>query len=189
MSTQNRNVLEPYAGQRVAVKGYYSTSRTLYLAYKTVSCVEDCEVTTPDGRTHFFHHLWVQRANSIANLRPLRGSRLTFSAVVTSYTRTGPRRNAEEIAWSVTHPEDVEVTATVETDLCTPLPLARPSPAPAPASPPAFVSVLRSIRELTGRVDPEAMRQVLPHLADVAAVVKECGGPDTFLDLLEFAEK
>ena len=54
MTTSTRSILKAYEGDRVYVSGYYSKSSCLYPAHKKVTCIEDCEVTSTDGKNHYF---------------------------------------------------------------------------------------------------------------------------------------
>lgn len=194
MSVEMRSALAPYEGQRVSVVGYYSASGVAHPAHIKTACVEDCEVTTADGKTHRIGHTWVQHANVIVNCRPLKGAKLTFTAVVGSYSHRLGVPNADgllrETAWGLTRPEGVEIVRTDELDFAEPpLPKAlfreRPAPAPAPAGPPKSpVEIVLAVKELIAKVDPEALRKSVPHLTAIVTAVSLSGGEGDFLSLL-----
>jgi hypothetical protein len=191
MSIEHRKALAPYEGQRVRVVGYYSVAGVGHPAHIKRACVEDCLVTTPDGKQFHIGHTWVQRANAIVNQKPLKGAKLRFSAVVSSYDHRLTVPNLvgvmKETAWGLTHPEDVEVSGTDELDFCATAVKSSPQSGqqlPTPQPVPDVVRVVQSLKELTTKIEPAVLRTAVEHLSEITDTVATCGGPDPTLRLL-----
>jgi hypothetical protein len=169
---ERRKVLSDWVDERVKITGVLegvSTNRDPYKPFK-VALVQDAEVELPGRLRHYLGHVWLQRAETLRDIRP--GERFSCSCVVSRYLKRLPKDNGEEYEipdYGLRFPNEVRVlthpvalqtahesnghATEKENSVPTPSappPVVQPPPTPAPAAPPAVdpIALLVKVRDL-----------------------------------------
>lgn len=181
-----RSELDHYEGMRVSCTGYYNISRT-FPGNIVAAAVEDIEVEVGCNEKIYIDHCWIQKAKNIVNEKPIKRSRIKFTAVVYKYEKSNPDEEAGKVtAWGLTLPEDIEVDEQYHGTL-------RPykhvpsslqyglEPVPKTST----AEVVRIIKDMSNQFGTDNLKKVVPEIASISEAIAKCGGSNEFLSLLE----
>lgn len=190
-----RDNLWDYVDHRIEVEGYYETSNVLNTngrPNKTVLIQEGMAFV--DGKEIPIGHAWVQSASNIVNLKPLRGQKIRFTAVVNQYTKSLQVPNESgmmsELRCGLIRPEDAEIVGGYGDEKGGDY-NAIPTPTPRYEIPEVkpevdLFAILGDVKDFSSKVPKAAMSEVLPHLAELVSLAEKAGGAEKLMRLLQF---
>jgi hypothetical protein len=181
-----RDQLKQYFGQRVMAQGVFDGSdiRTYYhsLRENRVCLVQDVVLSTGE-KDMYIGHVWVQQANAIKNMNPVRGDRIRFSARVSRYHRKRSVASSDgltvECRYGLENPADIEFMK--ETLPVVPFGGKDVSLASLPDLP----AIMRSVKGLVEQVGGDAIERLLPHLDKINETACLVGGSDKLREMVE----